>query len=78
MVTAADEVPDPEGLRLAGISRVSAPGAGGWTGGSDVVLIVCWVVEVGVAGLGTGGALKSRLWAGQTVSRTFLRRVHCR
>ena len=44
-MTAADEVPDPEGFRLAGISRVSAPGIGGWTGGSDEVPVVCWVVE---------------------------------
>ena len=65
MVTAADEVPDPEGFRLEGISRVSAPGIGGWAGGSNEVPVVCWVVEVVVAGLGTGGALKSRLWAGQ-------------
>ena len=65
MVTAADEVPDPEGFRLTGISRVSAPGIGGWTGGSDEVPVVCWVVESGAAELGTGGALKSRLWAGQ-------------
>ena len=46
-MTAADEVPDPEGFRLAGISRVSAPGIGGWTGGSDEVPVVCWVVELG-------------------------------
>ena len=45
-MTAADEVPDPEGFRLAGISRVSAPGIGGWTGGSDEVPVVCWVVEI--------------------------------
>jgi hypothetical protein len=50
MVTAADVVPDSEGFRLAGISRVSAPGIGGWTGGSDEVPVVCWVVELGVAG----------------------------
>ena len=53
MVTAADEVPDPEGFRLAGISRVSAPGIGGWTGGSDEVPVVCWVVELGVASTNT-------------------------